>query len=195
MKKQIGRHIFIFLCLILVSRWGLTTTIIRTDPQKLRQTEQQLLELLNGERSKRGLNLLKIDKVLKQLALGHSRKMSREQKLSHDFPGYPSLAERMRKSGLYFTSAGENVSFSNTFVASYIHKGFMDSPPHRQRILDHEYSHCGITIVESAKGFWVTQEFAQLYCLEDVVVMEANINQLLRNTMESSGDFSKSFAN
>ena len=194
MVRKRRNQIVICLCLMVLGWWQVSANTITTDPQKLAQTERKLLQLLNGERTKKGLKPLKSDKILKQLALDHSRKMVQEQKLSHDFPEYKILAERMGDAGLHFTSAGENVSFSNTFVASYIHKGFMTSPPHRERILDKNYSHVGITIVESTKGFWVTQEFAKFYGLEKIMVMEANINHLLRTTLKGDSDFSKSFA-
>jgi hypothetical protein len=69
----------------------------------------------------------------------------------------------------------------------------MESPPHRARILDGKYTHCGISIVETAKGYWVTQEFALLYKLEEVMILEANINKLLRSTIGGSDRFAKSF--
>lgn len=192
MDRVKGRSIILLVMVTSIFIQSKSATI-KTDPEKLVQTEKQLLKLLNAERTQEGLAPLASNQALKRLALNHCRKMMKEQTLSHDFPGYPSLAERMRKAELYFTEAGENVSFSNTFVASYIHNGFMKSPPHRARILDGTYTHCGISIVESAKGYWVTQEFALLYRLEEVMILEANINQVLRTTISGKGEFSRSF--
>lgn len=129
---------------------------------QLRITEQKLLEFVNRERSAGGLKPLRYSKSLYLLAMDHNRKMSREGKLSHNFNGYPALEERMVNAGLYFSNAGENIAFSNVYPADFIHKGFVESPEHYENIMDPGFSEAGIAILETGRGFYVTQEFGTI---------------------------------
>jgi uncharacterized protein YkwD len=125
--------------------------------------ERELLELVNKERLEGGRHPLRLHPVLNDIAFKHSLKMVGEGKLSHRFPNYKTLPERMMDAGLYFLSTGENVAFSPVILASSIHKGFMQSPGHRENIMASQFTHCGIKLARSGDDFYVTQVFAQLY--------------------------------
>jgi len=131
--------------------------------QDLTAIESQLLDLLNRERADRGLPTLGENRKLSEAALKHSRKMAAEEQLSHEFPNYPSLGQRLEEVGLFFASAGENVAYSQVYLAQAIHQGFMDSPAHRDNILDPHHTHCGIRAVEKGKEIYLTQEFVRLF--------------------------------
>lgn len=126
--------------------------------------EKELLDWLNKERTERGLSPLLSHPVLEKVALGHSEKMVAEEKLSHYFPNYPPLKQRLMKTNLYFLTCGENVAFSESIIGKYIHQKFMSSEGHRKNMLDREYTHCGIKLarVEVKNDFYVTQVFAHL---------------------------------
>jgi hypothetical protein len=125
--------------------------------------EQELIELINKDRLEGGRQPLQSHPVLNDIAFKHSLKMAGEGKLSHRFPNYKTLPERMMDAGLYFLSTGENVAFSPVILASSIHKGFMQSPGHRENIMASQFTHCGIKLARSGDDFYVTQVFAQLY--------------------------------
>lgn len=125
--------------------------------------EKQMLDLVNRERADRGLSLLEENRRLAEAALKHSQKMAEEEQLSHDFPDYKSLGQRLEDVGLFFVSAGENVAYSQVYSAQTIHQGFMESPSHRDNILDPRHTHCGIRAVEKGKEIYLTQEFARLF--------------------------------
>lgn len=133
------------------------------DKELLRSNEKEILVYINRERNQLGLNPLSYRMELEKLAKKHTQKMASEDQLSHTFPGYKKIESRMLDSGLYFLSAGENIAFSDTYIAKYIHAAFMRSKPHRENILNKNFSHCGIKIIETKKGFYITQEFAQLF--------------------------------
>jgi uncharacterized protein YkwD len=132
------------------------------NPEKI---EQEMLALVNKARSEQGNQPLRFHPLLNDAALGHSQKMAAEGQLSHRFPNYKTLQERLMDAGLAFIKSGENVAFSEDSEAKFIHDGFMSSPGHRENILDPDFTHCGIRIICSNKKFYVTEEFAQVYTL------------------------------
>ncbi len=125
--------------------------------------EKKMLDLLNEERKKRGLPLLEDDPGIGEVSYNHSLKMAKEKKLSHSFPGYPELGERLHAVGLSYITAGENVAFSQYYEPQKVHDGFMASPRHRDNIINPSYTHCAIRVVQDGRDLYITQEFAQLF--------------------------------
>jgi len=124
--------------------------------------EKSLYELANIERGKFGLLFLKISPELRLFARKHSQDMALQQNLSHLSPSEKSYKERLVDAGFYFISAGENVAFSETFVGEFIHQSFIESPEHKENIIDPDFDQVGIgiTFVEN-KGYYITQNFLQ----------------------------------
>lgn len=131
--------------------------------EKPERVAKELFQLMNRARVERGLKALEPDVLLEKVAHGHSLKMTAEKKLSHRFPNYEALPDRMRGAGIYFISYGENVAFSETYVAKIIHDELMASPQHRDNILDAGFTHCGIDVVKNGEEYYVTQDFARLF--------------------------------
>lgn len=129
----------------------------------LEQLEDQLLYLVNHERSSRGLPELRLNPLLRSIARAHSKKMARERSLAHDFPGYNRLAVRARNAGLHFLSIGENLAVGTTFLMRLFHEQMMTSPGHRENIFFKDFTDLGIGIELSGGRYYITQEFAGLY--------------------------------
>ena len=123
------------------------------------QREQQLLDLVNHERARAGLQKLAWNDRLAQAALAHSRLLAQNRDLSHQFPGEPSLQERVGSTGLRFNSVAENVAEAP--AVDVAHRALMQSPGHRANILHPDYNAVGISIVERDKELYVTQDFAR----------------------------------
>lgn len=126
------------------------------------QREQQLLDLVNHERGRAGLQKLEWNDQLAKAALAHSRLLAQNRDLSHQFPGEPPLQERAGATGLRFNSVAENVAEAPTVDVA--HKALMQSPGHRANILHQDYNAIGIAIVsvmlEHGEELFVTQDFA-----------------------------------
>ncbi|MCP4216592.1 MAG: CAP domain-containing protein, partial [bacterium] len=135
----------------------------KKDPFGAAQIEEDLLKLVNRERTDRGYRPLKAHPVLEAVGLAHSRKMVEQKKLSHNFPSYKPLHIRLMDKKLNFLVSGENIAFSEAIVGKYIHEEFMSSPGHRQNILDPRFTHCGIKLALVKGDYYVTQEFAHIY--------------------------------
>ncbi|HLP61576.1 MAG TPA: CAP domain-containing protein [Candidatus Deferrimicrobium sp.] len=143
--------------------------------------EQEMLKLVNNARKEQGRRPLEFHPVLNDIALKHSQKMAAEGELSHRFPNYKTLQERLMDTGLPFIKSGENVAFSEDPEAKFIHEGFMNSTGHRQNILDPDFTHCGIKFVRVNNDYYVTEEFAQVY----TVLKEDDLEILLEQDAET----------
>ncbi|HWF03607.1 MAG TPA: CAP domain-containing protein [Candidatus Angelobacter sp.] len=122
------------------------------------QREQQLLDLVNHEREKAGLQKLEWSDRLAQAALAHSELLARNQDLSHQFPGEPPLQERVGATSLRFNSVAENVAEAPEVEVA--HTALMHSSGHRENILHPDYNAIGISIVARGHQLFVTQDFA-----------------------------------
>ena len=129
--------------------------------------EQEILRLVNRERQSRGLAPLVSDERLQQAARRHSQRMAAASEISHQFGGEPELQLRLR--AVRCDISGENVAVAGD--AERAHTALMHSPHHRDNILDREFNSVGIGVVSSARGVFVTQDFAR-------VLPEASVEQV-----------------
>ncbi len=184
----------------------------------MEQLEDKLLALVNQERSGRGLPELRFDPLLRAMARAHSRKMMRENRLAHDFPGYEQIDGRAAGSGLYFSKIGENVARSDTFVMRFFHEALLASPEHRENILDKDFTHLGVGIEKSeapserggaapserggtapslrggTATYYVTQEFADLFEPLSQLEAEREMEKKLAIRFQGSVDLPESTA-
>lgn len=125
--------------------------------------ERIFIYLLNKERTQHGLLPLAPNGSLLLVARHHSQKMMEENKLSHEFPNYMALDERITSAGLSFKNCAENVAQGQDCTMKIIHDSLMNSPNHRSNILSTDYKQIGIGIVKKEECIYVTQVFASLY--------------------------------
>jgi uncharacterized protein YkwD len=120
--------------------------------------EQQMLDLLNAERTRAGLKPLAADTRLRDVARAHSLEMFQLDYFSHTSPTAGTPFDRMHAAGIGFVIAGENLAYApNVEIA---HQGLMNSPGHRANILRPEFGHVGIGVIRSqAQGSMFTQDF------------------------------------
>jgi len=120
--------------------------------------EEQMLSMVNSERTSRGLSALTQDPKLQALARAHGQDMLARGYFSHYTPEGLSPFDRMDQAGIVYTSAGENLAFSpNVDLAM---QGLMQSPGHRANILSKEYGKVGIGVIDGGiYGEMFVQEF------------------------------------
>jgi uncharacterized protein YkwD len=120
--------------------------------------EARMMSLVNSERIKVGLNILKPDPELTKVARMHSIDMFQRGYFSHVATNGKGPFDRMRDAGITFTNAGENLALAPTLDIA--HNGLMHSPGHRANILRPEFGRLGIGIVDGGKyGLMISQEF------------------------------------
>jgi len=122
------------------------------------EAEQQLLEMANQARARAGAPPLQLDTGLTQAARAHADVMARQQQLSHQFDGEPSLPHRLASSSaLHLDHAGENVALDMS--ADQAHEHLMLSPPHRENLLDASYNVAGFGVIRNGERLYVVQDF------------------------------------
>lgn len=128
------------------------------DPKVRPDLESQMLQLVNEERVKRGLSALKPDPELAAVARAHSTDMFARGYFSHYSPEKADPFDRMKKAGVKFLTAGENLALGRTL--KICHEGLMNSPGHRANILNPAFGRLGIGIMDGGLyGLMISQEF------------------------------------
>ena len=113
---------------------------------------------MNKERSSRGLKPLIADLALSGVAETKSQDMVKNNYFSHQSPTYGSPFEMMERFNIAYQSAGENIACNRTVAAA--HEALMNSEGHRENILNAQYTHIGIGIVDGGPcGKMFTQMF------------------------------------
>lgn len=120
--------------------------------------ESAMVDLVNTERAKVGLEALKVDSELTRLARLKSADIVKLNYFSHTSPTYGSPFEMMRAAGVPYSYAGENLAAASSLELAL--DGLMQSTGHRDNILRREFTHIGIGVVEGGPyGYVFTQMF------------------------------------
>ncbi len=120
--------------------------------------EAEMLQLVNNERIKHGLQPLQADPELVPVARAHSQDMFAKGYFAHDTPEGKDPFDRMRAAGIQFKAAGENLALAQTVKIAHVN--LMNSPGHRANILNPSFGRVGIGILDGGfYGLMVSQEF------------------------------------
>jgi uncharacterized protein YkwD len=122
--------------------------------------EGVLLDLANQRRKAAGAPPLRADEGLTVVARAHARLMVDKQQLSHQFEGEPDLMPRLRASGLQLSWVGENVASNASVERAF--EALMQSPPHRQNLLDPDFNVAGMAAFWRNGQLYVVQDFARV---------------------------------
>lgn len=116
--------------------------------------EQYLLELINAERKKAGVQPLAFDGDLSEAAAKHTSWMLATDTFSHTGSGGSSPTQRIQAAGYSLNGSwatGENVAWATTRAPSgygdevlLLHKNLMNSSGHRANILSDKYREVGL---------------------------------------------------
>ena len=121
--------------------------------------ERILFDNLNHERKAQGLLALQWDEALAAAARAHAAQMAQRKQLSHQLPGEPPVQIRATQTGARFSEIAENIAVAPT--PAIIHAAWMQSPHHRENILDPELTVVGIAVVKGSDGLYAVQDFSQ----------------------------------
>lgn len=130
------------------------TDNFESDPQ----AEQQMLVLVNKERTSRGLSALSADEPMRAVARAHCEDMFIRGYFSHYSPDGPSPFDRIQNAGIEYMAAGENLAYAP--AVDIAHEGLMNSPGHRANILSKDFGRVGIGVINAGVyGRMFCQEF------------------------------------
>jgi uncharacterized YkwD family protein/spore coat assembly protein SafA len=118
--------------------------------------EQQVLSIVNQERSKAGLKPLSMDWELQRVARTKSQDMASKHYFSHQSPTYGSPFDMMKQFGISYRTAGENIAQGQQ-TPQEVMNSWMNSSGHRANILKSDFTHIGVGY--EANGNYWTQQF------------------------------------
>ncbi len=118
--------------------------------------EEQVVILVNKERQAKGLNPLKHNAKLSDVARKKSQDMRDNNYFSHTSPVYGSPFDMMKKFGITYKTAGENIAMGYS-SAQQVMQGWMNSSGHRANILNPSFTQIGVGY--EADGHYWTQQF------------------------------------
>lgn len=113
--------------------------------------ESSFVSRTNSERTSRGMRALRVAGDLVAVARNWSAQMVSDGYISHD----PNLPYEVSS----WSMLGDNVG-RGTDVA-VIHAAFMDSPSHRNNVLEGRFTHIGVGVVDAGDRIYVTEIFVR----------------------------------
>jgi uncharacterized protein YkwD len=126
---------------------------------------QQILDLTNSERTKGGLQPLRLNAKLNESAQAHSQDMAIADYFSHTGANGSNAGDRAASAGYHYSSLGENIA-AGYITPEEVVQGWMNSPGHRANIMNGSYQELGVGYYYLADdtgnvnyNYYWTQEF------------------------------------
>jgi uncharacterized YkwD family protein len=120
---------------------------------------EQVLQLVNAERSKHGLQPLKMSEELRSIANLKSKDMADKHYFDHTSPTYGSPFQMLQDFGVHYSAAGENIAAGQRSPEEVMNS-WMNSSGHRANILNKNFDTIGIGFYQGGSyGTYWTQLF------------------------------------
>src|SRR5208283_1190526 len=139
-----------------------------------------LVTLANQARAAAGIRPLQWDPALAQAARQHCLRMAAEGPIGHRYGGEADVSERGGQAGAHFSLIEENVAFAPT--PEEVHWGWMNSPHHRENILNPAVDHVGIALVASHGSFYAVADYIRSVPVLTQEQVEAAVARQIRAT-------------
>lgn len=151
--------------------------------------EQYLFAALNNSRAAAGLPALHWSDRLTAVAREHADAMRQADTVAHQLDSEADLPERAAASGTRFSVIAENIGVGGS--APELHGMWLQSPSHRENMLDPSVNAVGISVVESHGDVWAVEDFVRIVDDLSLREQERQVAGLLRSaglTAAPSGD-------
>jgi len=149
------------------------------DPSSVDSGSQQLFALANQTRAAHGLGALKWDPALAAAALRHCNRMAQEGPISHRYGGELDLTARASEAGAHFSLIEENIAVGST--PARIHEAWMESPDHRDNLLNPAIDRVGIAVVYADKVLFAVSDYGRGVEVMNQAQVEALFAHMLRD--------------
>ncbi|MED1946084.1 MULTISPECIES: peptidoglycan-binding protein [Brevibacillus] len=114
-------------------------------PAGLTAEEKEMVQLVNQERTSRGLSPYQVDMQLVNVARVKAQEMVNKGYFSHTSPTYGSPFQMMDTFGIRYIAAAENIA--QNYSVSSAHQMFMNSSGHKANIMSPTYDYVAIAVV------------------------------------------------
>ena len=125
----------------------ITLNVSKTDLTADHENEKNMLNLVNLERQKAGVELLTLREEAVTVARNYAEDMWSRNYFSHYSPEGEDVVNRLEKTGIRFNTVGENLALAPTLLIA--HNGLMNSEGHKRNILDPNFRKIAIGIVDN----------------------------------------------
>ncbi len=122
--------------------------------------ETAVLALVNAERERAGLRPLAWHDDAASVARAHSHDMLQRDVVAHVSPTTGNVTDRVKRAGIQSPLVLENLA--RAYSPEDVHAGLMNSPGHRQNIMNPDVTHLGIGVALDGRG----QQAPALYVTE-----------------------------
>lgn len=153
MRNKLTALVLILLIAISPVAFALDTSASSTD------YEQRVVQLVNAERVKAGLDELYLDSKISDVARLKSKDMADLNYFAHNSPTYGMAGDMLLKFGITWSAWGENIA-SGQDTPEIVVNEWMNSPSHRENILSSDFTFIGVGYYVNSNGtpYW-TQMF------------------------------------
>lgn len=122
------------------------------------EMEMEVVKLVNAERQKAGLTPFTASSELSKVARIKSEDMAKNNYFSHTSPTYGSPFDMMKKFGIKYNTAGENIAKGYSSAQAVVN-GWMNSSGHRANILNPSFKTIGVGAYSNNGTIYWTQMF------------------------------------
>jgi len=165
LSSRLAGGILLWAALALVPGWA-RAELDLNDPETYRTAREYMLLIINQARHQAGAGSVRLDPLANKTARQHAADMLSRGYLSHWNPEGLKPTRRYNLLG-GFHALGENVYFKHgpllelTEMLDELLKVLLESPGHRETILDPRYTHVGLgfALNAAARDFYSAQEF------------------------------------
>lgn len=126
-----------------------TTNNTTNNGSSLTADEKEVFDLINAKRTAAGLSALKVDAELQNVARAKAEDMVKNNYFSHTSPTYGSPFDMMKRFGVSYKTAGENIAGNSSNTGAV--NAWMNSEGHKANILNSSFNYTGVAVVKSSK--------------------------------------------
>lgn len=136
-----------------------TSTNTGESESQVSSEAEAVLKLVNEERTKQGLSKLTLSTKLNEIAYAKSKDMAVNNYFSHNSPTYGTPFQMLKKFGISYKSAGENIAAGQK-TPEEVMRSWLNSSGHRANILNKNYTELGVGYYKGGSyGTYWTQTF------------------------------------
>ena len=124
-------------------------TTTQNATSNLSSDEQEVFNLINQQRTNNGLQALKIDKEVQNVARIKAKDMVDNNYFSHTSPTYGSPFDMLNSFKVYYKTAGENIAGNSSNSGAV--NAWMNSSGHKANILNGNFNYTGIGVMKGSQ--------------------------------------------
>ncbi|MFN3652477.1 MAG: CAP domain-containing protein [Armatimonadota bacterium] len=134
---------------------------VELEGKKFAAIELQVVKLINKERKKKKRSALKNNNAMAKISRRYSKQMNEENFFSHVSPDGEDMTDRFANAGVGWSWIGENLYWTTNpnDLAKNAVRAWMNSPVHRENIMNRNFSETGVGIHLKDGRYMFTQVF------------------------------------